>query len=62
MRNFSKKEEDLFICPNGHRNDAKHTFCPNCGLNIKGLTQGDIDSIDKFKHKVELIEKLFRLK
>lgn len=59
---FGKKEGNFFICPNGHKNEAEYIFCPNCGLNIKGLTQDDINNIEAFKHKVELIEKLFRRK
>ena len=57
---FSKKEEEMYICPNGHKNKIDEEFCSveNCGLNIKGLTFSDIKSIEAFKDKVDGIKEL----
>ncbi|MCM1292042.1 MAG: YbjQ family protein [Bacteroides sp.] len=52
---FSKKEEELYICPNGHKNQKDNTFCVDCGLNIKGLTLGQLKTINQFKDIVEAL-------
>ncbi len=48
---FSKKEEELYVCPNGHKNHKDQKYCvnPECGLNIKGLTKEQVTMINRFK-------------
>lgn len=55
---FSKKEEEMYLCPNGHKNSKDTHFCSNsnCGLNIKGLTQDQVNTITKFERIVEALE------
>ncbi len=52
------KDKEKYICPNGHANDLEDEFCVTCGMNIKGLTQEDINIIQDFKKKVETIDNL----
>lgn len=54
---FSKGEEK-YICPEGHKNDVSTKFCSECGLNIKGLTQKDVNSINRFSVKIEALQEL----
>lgn len=48
---FSKKEEEMYICPQGHLNPKETKFCNDsyCGLDIKGLTAQQHETINKFK-------------
>lgn len=52
------KEKEMFICSCGHTNDKEREFCSSCGMNIKGLTEQDLEIIDKFKAKIEIINGL----
>lgn len=49
------KEEELFICQNGHKNKKDSEFCGYCGLNIKGYTNDEIDIINSFKDKIDVL-------
>ena len=57
---ISKKEEEFFICENGHKSPASSEFCDNynCGVNIKGLTQHEISAINQFKNKIEILSRM----
>jgi len=48
---FYKKEEEMYICPNGHINHKGAKFCSDtsCQLDIKGLTPEQHEIINKFK-------------
>lgn len=46
---FSKKEEEFYYCPNGHKNTKETVYCSNCGQNIKGLTLNQDKIISQFK-------------
>lgn len=48
---FSKKEEEMYICPQGHLNPKDTKFCNDsyCGLDIKGLTAQQHETINQFK-------------
>lgn len=46
---FSKKEEEIYICPNGHKNSKELIYCSSCGQNIKGLTLNKVEIINYFK-------------
>lgn len=54
------KEQEKFICPNGHKNDLYSKFCENdkCALNIKGLTQEEVNKIDYFYMRLNVIKDL----
>lgn len=54
---FSKKEEEIFICPNGHKNAAVNKYCTNseCSQNIKGLTKEQVNTIYQFKKFTEAL-------
>lgn len=55
-----KKEEEMFICENGHKNKKDSVFCENsnCCVNIKGLKPVEVRIIDDFKRKTSVIKKL----
>ena len=50
-----------YICPRGHKNDAKTEFCTEflCGLNIKGLVKNQVDCIKVFKERTDALVELF---
>lgn len=52
------KEEDIWICTNGHKNAMTTDVCPECGLNIKGLSKNEIERIEAFEKRVHLLDKL----
>ena len=53
---FSKCNEKKFICENGHKNSIDFTFCEKCGINIKGLNEEELNIIEEFKEKCNIIE------
>lgn len=57
---FSKKEEEMYLCPNGHKNPKENVHCSNCGLNIKGLTLEQVNIIDRFKHFTSALASLLK--
>lgn len=57
---FNKKEQEKFICENGHKNDTNKTFCDTCGLNIKGINQKEVKYIEEFKERVEILNMMSR--
>lgn len=57
---FNKKEQEKFICENGHKNDTNKTFCDTCGLNIKGINQKEVNQIETFKERVEILNMMSR--
>lgn len=54
---LKSKEEDMFICQNGHKNPQDEEFCSNgsCGVNIKGLLRDEVDAINEFNMKVGIL-------
>ena len=59
---LSSKMVEMYICPEGHKNEKDVVYCEGnggyCGLNIKGLKRSQIEVIDAFREKVEVLEKL----
>ena len=53
------KEQEIWICINGHKNNSETEFCRVCELNIKGLSHGDIAVIEAFKKKTMTLSKIF---
>lgn len=57
---FSKKEEEIFMCPNGHKNSKETSFCTTCGQNIKGLSAYQDNIIKKFKRITDALETILK--
>ncbi len=61
---FSAKLEEMYICPLGHKNNKDVIFCEGthngswCGLNIKGLNREQVDTIEAFRVKVNILKTL----
>lgn len=55
-----KKEDEMYICQNGHKNKKDSEFCENasCCLNIKGLTPKEVEKTVQFKRRVEVIGRM----
>lgn len=53
------KESEKFICENGHKNSTEYTFCTSCEVNIKGLFRTEVRTLEIFKDKVRVLEKMF---
>lgn len=49
------KDQEKFICENGHKNNKDEEYCANCGRNIKGLHKNEVEIIEQFKEKVEAL-------
>lgn len=61
---FSSKMVEVYMCPLGHKNDRDVQFCEHggypyfCGLNIKGLSRKQVEIIQSFKERLEVIKKI----
>lgn len=55
---FSSKVVEKFVCSCGYKNAADSIYCSSCGQNIKGLVSSQVDTINNFKVKVEILEEL----
>lgn len=55
-----KKEEEMFVCQNGHKSKRDSEFCENasCCVNIKGLTPKEVETVERFKKRVEVIGRM----
>ena len=49
------KEQEAFICQNGHKNNKDKEFCSICGKNIKGLSKNEVDKIEQFRNKIKVL-------
>ena len=56
---FSNKEKEIFVCQNGHKNDADQEYCSVCMENIKGLNKEEVEKIERLRTKVEILSSLF---
>ena len=56
------KEQEKFICQNGHKNSPDSEFCENynCGVNIKGLTKDKVWIITKFKQRIDVLNDMMK--
>lgn len=57
---FSKKEEEKFVCENGHVNDISFEYCTKCGVDIKGLTSEEAGEIKNFKIRVNALNSILQ--
>ena len=59
---LSSKTTEMYICPDGHKNDKEIEYCEGnggyCGLNIKGLKKEQVNTINAFRDKVRVLENL----
>ena len=59
---LSSKMTEMYICPEGHKNDKETEYCEceggYCGLNIKGLKREQVSVINAFRDKVRVLENL----
>ena len=59
---LSSKMEEMYICPEGHKNNKDVVYCEGnggyCGLNIKGLKQEQVNVINACRDKVRVLENL----
>jgi hypothetical protein len=57
---LSSKMTEMYICPDGHKNDKEIEYCEGnggyCGLNIKGLKKEQVNTINAFRDKVRVLE------
>jgi uncharacterized protein YbjQ (UPF0145 family) len=56
------KEQEKFICQNGHKSSPNSEFCENfnCGVNIKGLTKDETWTISKFKQRIDVLNDMMK--
>ena len=47
-----------YICPRGHVNDSSRTYCRECGLDARGLTEAQVARIDTFRHRLAALATL----
>ncbi len=54
------KPQMKFICEKGHKSLAESEYCenPNCGVNIKGLSKPEVNKINKFKTRIDILSNL----
>ena len=52
------KDKDKFICVCGHKNNPDEEYCSECGRNIQGLRQSEVDTINAFKNRVSVLKDL----
>lgn len=57
---FSSKDKQNFICQNNHKNTEDTEFCEICHMNIKGLYKEQVEIINKFKNRVNALERLIK--
>ena len=52
---------ERYVCPNGHVNRNEEQYCshPGCGLNIKGLTRTEVECIDTYSERLNILKELF---
>lgn len=59
---LSSKMVEMYICPEGHKNEKDVVYCEGnggyCGLNIKGLKKEQVDVINAFRDKVRILDSL----
>lgn len=58
------KEQEKFICQNGHKSPSNVEFCENfnCGVNIKGLTREEVQAISKLKQRIDVLSDMMNNK
>lgn len=52
------KEQEKYICENGHKNSKDTDFCFSCGLNIKGLNEIEVKAIKDFTNRTLVLDSM----
>lgn len=55
------KDQEKFICENGHKNNKDAEYCESCNRNIKGLHKDEVEAINIFKNKVEALADFLKI-
>lgn len=50
------REHEVFICENGHESNSEEEFCEVCGINIKGLDEGELMLVSRLRAMVDILE------
>lgn len=53
---FSKTEEEVYVCPSGHKSPKGSKYCPYCNVNIKGFSSNQDQLISQFKNLTLALE------
>lgn len=57
---FMSKDKEMYICMCGQKNDLENEYCGKCECNTYGLTRKDIDMVNKFKQRVDILGKMLQ--
>ncbi len=51
---------ERYVCPKGHVNSADEEYCAHkgCNLNIKGLTHTEVECIETYAQRLEILEEM----
>lgn len=49
------KEQEKYICMNGHKNKKDVEFCESCGVNIKGLHHTEVQKIERLRERAAIL-------
>ena len=49
------KEQEKYICMNGHKNKKDVEFCESCGVNIKGLHHTEVQKIEILRERAAIL-------
>ncbi len=54
------KDSEKFICQNGHKSPKDSEYCENnnCGVNMKGLTENQVKTIERLKIKIDTLSEM----
>lgn len=52
------RSSEVYVCPQGHVNDADKVYCGTCGQDIHGLTDEDIDAVEAYDEVIAAVEEL----
>lgn len=54
------REQEKFICEDGHKSSPEKEFCDTCNKNIKGLHKDQVAAIELFRAKIEALSNLLK--
>lgn len=57
---FMSKDKEVHVCMCGQKNDLENEYCVKCECNTYGLTSKDVNMVNKFKQRVEILEKMLQ--
>jgi hypothetical protein len=54
------KSKQVYVCPQGHTNAIENEYCEHCGKNIQGLTMQQVNIINDFRNRIDVLEGLLK--